>query len=120
MAKGILIIDDDPVMVRWLSKRLQVAGYVVYEAFDGASGLETARQKSPDLIILDVMMPELNGFSVCGFLRSDHALYQVPIIMMTARQEEYDQKFDEPFGPDAFLIKPVDIEEVMEKVAQLI
>ena len=80
MAKTILIIDDDPVMVHWISRRLKAEGYNVLTASDGAQGLEMARQKRPDLITLDVMMPELNGYSLCSFLRTDPSLYDIPII----------------------------------------
>ncbi len=118
--KTILIIDDDPLTVHWLSKRLQAEGYGVRAASDGSTGLESARMMPPDLIVLDVMLPELNGFSVCGFLRTDRVLYDVPIIMITSRQEECDQKFDDQCGPDAFLIKPFDMEQIVEKVEALI
>lgn len=120
MLKTILIIDDDPVTVHWLSKRLQAGGYSVRSACNGAAGLEAARQEKPDLIVLDVMLPELNGFSVCGFLRTDRGLYDVPIIMITSRQEECDQKFDDQFSPDAFLHKPFDMEQIVQKVEELI
>jgi DNA-binding response OmpR family regulator len=118
--KTILIIDDDPVMIRWLSKRLQAGGYCVVSESDGAAGLETARRERPDLIVLDVMLPGLNGFSVCGFLRTDQTLYKVPIVMITSRQEECDQKFEDQFGPDAFLNKPFDMEQIFETVGGLI
>jgi len=69
MAKRILVIDDDPVTVHWLRARLKAGGYDVLVACDGVSGLDMARKEIPDLITLDIMMPGLNGYSVCGFLR---------------------------------------------------
>ncbi len=120
MKKKILIVDDDPVTVHWLSRCLQAKGYSVVTASDGRLGLETARQMNPDLIVLDVMLPELNGFSVCGFLRTDPVLCDVPLIMITARQEECDPIFDEQFSPNAFLKKPLDMDQMFEQVAQLI
>ncbi|HSV43298.1 MAG TPA: response regulator [Candidatus Bathyarchaeia archaeon] len=120
MAKKILVIDDDPVTVRCLQKSLQAQGYTVLSAFDGVQGLETARSEKPDLITLDVMMPNLNGYSVCGFLRADAQLYTIPIIMITSRQEEFDHSFDKDFAPDAYIIKPFSMKEVLDKVQALL
>lgn len=120
MAKTVLIIDDDPVMMKWFSVRLKASGYDVLTASDGLSGLEIARQKRPDVITLDVVMPELNGYSLCGFLRDDSELCNIPIIMITARQGECDSKFDNDYSPNAFLTKPFDMEDVLEKIEFLV
>ena len=120
MAKKILIIDDDPVTVHWLSARIKAGGYDVIAAFDGAKGLEAARQEKPDLILLDIMMPELNGYSVCGFVRTDCFLYATPIIMISACHGEHIQAFDEQFSPNAYISKPIDMEDVFGKIEELI
>ena len=120
MAKTILIIDDDPVTVHWLSRHLGSEGFEILTAFNGVEGLEKARQFKPDFIMLDVMMPELNGYSVCGFLRTDKDLFDVPIVMITSRCGESDSKFDNHFSPNAFFTKPLDIDSVSKTIAELL
>lgn len=120
MAKTVLIIDDDRTMVCALSRHLERQGFRTLSAFNGVDGLTKARASRPDLITLDVVMPELNGYSLCGFLRADALLYNVPIIMVTSRREEHDSVFYGRFAPDVFLTKPVGMDEIAEKIRALI
>ncbi|MFP4472784.1 MAG: response regulator transcription factor [Candidatus Omnitrophota bacterium] len=120
MPKKILIIDDDPVLVRCLEEQLTRQGYSVVVAYDGMSGLQKAREELPDLITLDVMMPVLNGYSVCAFLKLDSEMSAIPVLMITARCEENDDNFQDDVAPQAYLTKPFKIEDVLQHVSTLI
>lgn len=118
--KKILIIDDDPVTVKLLETRFKAHGYEVLTACDGMTGYEKARKEKPDLITLDVMMPELNGYSVCGFLKTDEMFRSIPIVMLTVRSSKNDKEFDDMTQPEAYLTKPFDTKELFETIEELI
>jgi len=120
MAKTVLIIDDDRTLVCGLSRYLENQGFHTAAAFNGFEGLMKAREIQPDLITLDVVMPELNGYSLCGFLRTDARLYKVPIVMITSQQDEHGAVFYGRFAPDAFLVKPVPVDEIAARIQALI
>jgi CheY-like chemotaxis protein len=122
MAK-ILIVDDDPSIVASLRAALTVQGYQVLTASDGDEGIETAQAESPDLILLDLMMPKLNGDHVCRTLKGDPAYADIPIIMLTAVQEKAGLKFetDETWLPaDAYLDKPVQLDVLLPEIQRLL
>src|SRR4030095_9995865 len=104
----ILIVDDNPTNVKVLQTRLAAEGYEVITAADGDEGLATARQQTPDLILLDVMMPKLDGFEVCRQLRADAGFPFTPIIMVTAMADSRDVVAGLEAGGDEYLTKPVD------------
>lgn len=118
--KRILIIDDEPDVVRVVQARLTAAGYQSLAAFDGQEGYDKARQEKPDLIILDLMLPKLNGYQVCRLLKSDEDCKQIPIIIFTARAQESDIKTGLEVGADAYLTKPYNPEVLLSKVKELI
>ncbi len=120
MAKRVLVIDDDPVTVCFLRRGLERQGYEVMTAFNGLMGLEMARAEHPDLITLDIMMPELNGYSLCGFLRSDPRLKSIPIIVITSFQGDNGRAFDKDFCPDAFFNKPFSLADVLTEAEALL
>jgi len=102
--------------------RLESYGYEVISAYDGREGLEMAKNERPDLILLDVMMPEIDGFEVCNLLKNDKQYCGIPIIICTGMAEKVDEDMRSKAGPDAFIIKPFDhnilhskIEELLEK-----
>lgn len=117
--KKILIIDDDPVTVRLLESRFQAQGYGVVTAFDGFTGLEKAKQEEPDLITLDIMMPELNGYSVCSVLKSNQEYSSIPIIMLTLCDSKENREFDEKVRPEAYFTKPFNMAVLLDKVEEL-
>ena len=119
MPKKILLADDEPDMVALVSVRLKAAGYEVISASDGATALELAKQEQPDLLILDVMMPKLDGFKVCRLLKFDSRYKAIPIMMLTARAQPEDMKLATECGADAYVTKPLDSREFLEKVARL-
>ena len=114
MAKRILVVDDEANIVDILRFNLQREGYEVLAAYDGKDGLEKARTQSPDLILLDVMLPEMDGFQVCEELRKTDRL--TPIIMLTAREEERDRVMGLELGADDDVVKPFSVRELLARV----
>lgn len=115
----ILIIDDEPDLVETLTFRLQAAGYEVVQAFDGLEGLEKARSESPDLILLDVIMPKMDGYHVCRMLKFDERFRDIPIIMLTARGQEQDRVTGQEVRADMYITKPFEAAHLMEKIKEL-
>jgi two-component system alkaline phosphatase synthesis response regulator PhoP len=113
MARKILIIDDEPKIVEICRDYLQAAGYEVVTAGDGPDGLALARRESPDLVVLDLMLPEMDGLDVCRALRRES---DVPIIMLTARVEETDKLIGLELGADDYMTKPFSPRELVARV----
>lgn len=111
---SILIVDDERGVVELLRNRLQAVGYTVHVAFDGQQGLEAARTQKPDLIILDIMMPQMDGYSFVQEMRLDPHLIHTPIIVTTAKTHLQDL-FKES-GVRHYLVKPFDAETLMRAV----
>lgn len=114
MEKTILIVDDEAPIVEMLKFNLQKSGYKTMTAYDGRTGLELALNKNPDLILLDVMLPKMDGFEVCRKIRE--ADREVPILMLTAREEEIDKVFGLESGADDYITKPFSVRELMARV----
>lgn len=118
--KKILIIDDESSLVEMLSMRLEAHNYRVISACDGEEGLDKARSAAPDLIILDLMLPKLDGYQVCRMLKSDERYKHIPIIIFTARAQESDMKAGMEAGADAYVTKPFEPAILLDKIIQLI
>ncbi len=114
MGNRVLIVEDERAIVEILKFNLQREGYETLEALDGETGLELGRQEDPDLILLDVMLPKMNGFDVCAALREGGS--SVPIIMLTAREEENDKVFGLESGADDYMTKPFSMRELLARV----
>ena len=114
MNKTVLIVEDERPIVEILKFNLKREGYDVLEALDGRTGLELGKTKDPDLILLDVMLPEMNGFDVCAALRDYGSA--APIIMLTAREEESDKVFGLESGADDYMTKPFSMRELLARV----
>lgn len=114
MSKRVLIVEDEKNIVDILSFNLGRDGYETLEAYDGASGLKLAMEQDPDLILLDLMLPKMNGFDVCRSLRQ--AGRSTPVIMLTAREEETDKVLGLELGADDYIIKPFDSKELVARV----
>lgn len=113
MSKTILVVEDEKAIADILVFNLQREGYQTLEANDGADGLKLALEKSPDLILLDVMLPQMDGFEVCKRVRMSS---QVPILMLTAREEETDKILGLELGADDYITKPFSMRELMARV----
>ena len=120
MGRKILVVDDEAVLVETIAYNLEQAGYQVMTAADGASALEVARRDSPDLIILDIMLPEMDGLEVCRQLRRDSGTTATPIIMLTAKGDEIDKVVGLEVGADDYVTKPFGRRELLARVRALL
>ena len=109
--KHVLIIEDDPAMLRGLCDNFRREGYTVRSAMDGASGLDAALEARPDLLVLDLMLPVLNGYEVCRSLRKEKV--NVPTLMLTAKNEEGDLLLGFGVGADDYVTKPFSVRELL-------
>jgi DNA-binding response OmpR family regulator len=114
----VLIVDDEPHILRSLGFVLQKAGYSVLQARSGREALEMARQERPDLVFLDIMMPELDGYEVCRRLRADADLQSCHIIMLTAKGEETDRQEGLAAGADDYVTKPFSPSRAVARVQE--
>jgi CheY-like chemotaxis protein len=108
MSQLVLVIDDDPDQRRFLERVLVASGFRVVSVADGEAGLASARSQRPDIIVLDVMMPRLNGYQACRQLKKDPLTSACPVVMLTAKDQPADQFWATEVGADAFLSKPID------------
>jgi two-component system alkaline phosphatase synthesis response regulator PhoP len=120
VARTILIIDDEAVLVETITYNLELAGYRVMSAADGVSGLEMARSMTPDLIILDLMLPEVDGLEVCRQLRSEQGTAATPIMMLTAKGDEIDKVVGLEVGADDYVTKPFGRRERLARLRSLL
>jgi DNA-binding response OmpR family regulator len=119
MAK-VLVVDDEPDAVELVSFNLKAAGYEVVTADDGNEAIKRARQHAPDLVLLDVMLPEVDGLEVCKLLRRDPVTSGVPIIMLTAKAAEIDRVLGLELGADDYMTKPFSPRELILRVKNLL
>jgi DNA-binding response OmpR family regulator len=108
MAKKILIVEDDPAVLRAISYMLEKEGYNVLTATDGLSGLTKVKGENPDLLILDVMLPGIDGFEICHCLRAEPQTAQLPILMLSAKGQAADKAMGLGVGANEYLTKPVE------------
>jgi two-component system phosphate regulon response regulator PhoB len=120
MAKRVLIIEDDREMCGFLSDCLRDGCYQPTVAFDGRSGLEMARMLKPDLVVVDLLLPEMHGFDVCDAIRKDSGLCAAKILVSTAKHFEVDRRAALRMGADAFLSKPYAVNDFLGHVRRLI
>ena len=111
--RTVLIVEDDPAMMRGLEDNFTMKGYYVLAARDGKAGLETALREKPDLIVLDIMLPEINGYEVCSHVREKGL--DMPIIMLTAKDRESDIVLGLNLGADDYVTKPFSIKELLAR-----
>ena len=114
----IVVEEDDQTLMLGLEENLAAAGYRVLKALDGAAGLKLARERPPDLMILDLMLPRLSGYEVCKALRGDGARY--PIVLLTARQEEIDKLMGFEMGADDYVTKPFSVRELLARIKAIL
>lgn len=118
--KKILIIEDEEAIRFILEKRLSDAGYFVISAENGLEGLNKARKENPDLILLDLMLPGIDGYQVCSILKRDRRYTHIPIIILTARIQQKDYELAMQVGADAFLTKPFESQVLLSKIEELL
>lgn len=120
MAKRILIVDDEVQLVEMVKMRLEASGYETISAYDGQEGFDKAKKDKPDLIILDLMLPKMDGYKVCGLLKNDARYSKIPIIMFTARVQEEDVRLGKDLGAEEYVTKPFDPKVLLSKIKELI
>jgi len=116
----ILIIEDEKELLEFVERYLIDAGYEVLSASDGMTGLQLARDSDPSLILLDVMLPKLNGFTICRLLKYDELYKHIPIVMWTWREEDEDRRMGMYAGADVYIPKPFSIGKLLESIVALI
>ena len=117
MAKGkILVVDDEIYIVHILDFSLGMEGYEVLTALDGEQALEKARAEKPDLIVLDIMMPKLDGYETCKRLKADDATKAIPVILLSAKGRNVDQKVGFEVGADDYITKPFSPRKLVERI----
>jgi two-component system alkaline phosphatase synthesis response regulator PhoP len=114
--KKILIVDDEIDLVETIRFPLESEGFTVLAAYNGEDGLNMARTENPDLILLDIMLPKLDGYKVCRLLKFDERYKNIPILMLTARAQEKDRLMGMETKADEYITKPFDMDELIEKV----
>lgn len=120
MVRKILVVDDEAVLVETIAYNLEQAGYRVVTASDGNSALEAARSESPDLILLDIMLPGIDGLEVCRQLRKESSTATTPIVMLTAKSDEIDKVVGLEVGADDYVTKPFGRRELLARVRALL
>jgi DNA-binding response OmpR family regulator len=114
--KKILVVDDEADLVETIRFPLEMEGFNVLISYNGEDALNQARKENPDLILLDLMLPKLDGYKVCRLLKFDERYKDIPILMLTAKTQEKDKIMGMETGADEYITKPFDIDELMKKV----
>ena len=120
MGKKILVIEDDPATLRLVDYSLKQEGYEIITASNGLEGIRKARGESPDLVILDVMLPGMDGFEICYRLRSEPTTAKLPILMFSAKAQEIDKDTGIKVGADDYLTKPSAPADIINRVEKLL
>jgi two-component system, OmpR family, alkaline phosphatase synthesis response regulator PhoP len=114
--KKILVVDDEVDLVETVRFSLELEGFDVLVSYNGEDALNQARKEKPDLIILDLMLPKLDGYKVCRLLKFDERYKHIPILMLTAKTQEKDKILGKETGADEYITKPFEMDYLMEKV----
>ena len=120
MGKKRILIADDEAYIRLLVKSTLGKDYIVLEASDGEEAVSVARTQKPDLILMDIMMPKLDGVGACNVLKADTATRMVPIIMVSARGDKLDQEYSREMGADGYITKPFSSKTLLDTVNRLL
>ncbi len=121
MAKSkILIVEDDPDILELLHYNLEKAGYQTFRAENGEQAVQAAQKHAPDLVLLDLLLPGMDGLEVCRRMKKDPALQQIPIIMVTAKGEEMDRVVGLELGADDYVVKPFSIREIILRIQKIL
>jgi CheY-like chemotaxis protein len=119
-AKRILVCDDDPVILRLLQVNLELENYEVLLAHHGARAVEIATKEHPDLVVLDIMMPRMDGYEACQKLKAHESTKDIPVIFLSAKAQPSDIERGKEYGVAAYLTKPFDPAELLEVVGRLV
>ncbi len=120
MAKVILIVEDEPKSRILIRDLLEVSGYSTIEATGGEQGVELARAKKPDLILMDIMMPKMDGYTACREIKMDKATKAIPVVMVTSVDFELNKELGRDVGADGYITKPVDRQELLDVISRFL
>ncbi|MDD5428538.1 MAG: response regulator [Candidatus Omnitrophica bacterium] len=120
MAHKILIVEDESDLREFVKMRLEANDYEVIVASDGKEGFEKASHENPDLILLDLMLPKVDGYWICNLLKNDKRHAAIPIIIVTAKSGADSMKLAKDCGADAYVVKPFEIGDLLSKIASLL
>jgi len=120
MTRKVLVVDDERDIVELLTYNLEREGFTVIPAYDGETALAEARTHAPDLILLDLMLPGIQGIEVCKLIRSDPSLNSIPIIMITAKSDEIDRVLGLEMGADDYITKPFSVRELIARIHSVV
>lgn len=119
MTTRVLICDDDPVILRLLEVNLEIEGYDVLKASNGEEAFELAVAEVPDLIVLDIMMPRLNGYQTCAKLKEEDRTKHIPVVFLSAKAQQSDIELGKSYGVEEYLTKPFDPSDLIDVVERL-
>lgn len=118
--KRVLVVDDEVDLVELLESRLQESDYDVIKAYDGQEGLQKVESEKPDLMLLDLALPKIDGYELCRLLKKDERYSRLPIILFSARAREEDVRRGKVAGADDYITKPFQAEVLLDKISKLI
>jgi CheY-like chemotaxis protein len=118
--KKILVVDDDPYILMSLEFLMQKNGYSVIVARNGTEALQLVQQEIPDLVVLDIMMPDLDGYAICAFIKKQPSLKHIVVVFLSAKTRESDQRKGLELGAAAFIFKPFSTRSLIKEINQLL
>ncbi len=116
MAKAILVVEDDPRQMRLIQDLLKISGYVTVAATDGEKGVELAKKKKPALILMDIMMPKMDGYTACREIKLDKVTKSIPVVMVTSLSYPLNKELGKDVGADGYIIKPFDHQALLDVI----
>lgn len=120
MTKKILLVDDEPDALEIYAMRLEISGYEVITTDDGEKALEAAKRLRPDLIVLDLMLPKIEGYDVCRILKFDDDFKNIPIVILSALSQSADRQKAVQAGANSYFVKPVDFKLLIQSIEELL
>jgi len=118
--QSIMIVDDDKDLVSLVERILKEEGYQVIRAYDGNSALALSKKDEPDLIILDILMPGIDGYSVCSNIKMDETTKDIPVLMLTALSSKLNKQLAQDVGADGYITKPFNSKDLLDTIARLL
>ena len=120
MPKSTVLVADDEAPVRYVVRKMLGDDYTVLEAMDGQAVLDMARRHQPDIILMDIMMPKMDGYSAVSMLKTDEATKHIPIVMLTAVGQELNKKLAQKMGADGYITKPFTQQDLLHTIGRLV
>ena len=120
MGKTILIVEDEPKNMTLTRDLLKISGYETIEAWDGRQGVEKAKSAQPNLILMDIMMPKMDGYAACSAIKADQSTKNIPVVMLTAVGFDLNKKLAKQMGADGYVTKPFSRQQLMDAISPLL